>query len=212
MNKMDKERVAEAVLSEIKPNIVLGMGTGSTVDSLIEKLPGISLPSQIVSSSKRTTQGLKSVGIETVSLQDVSKIDVYIDGADEVNENKVAIKGRGGAHTLEKILAVNASLFVGIVTEEKYTNLLRAPIPVEVLPEARSYVAKQLLAFGEPKLREEKTDRGNDILDLLQWKYQDLDMLEEKIKIIPGVIETGLFSKRRFDKVYIAKPQTIEII
>jgi ribose 5-phosphate isomerase A len=208
-----KERLAQAVLKEIKPDMILGIGTGSTVDCLIDILPSIQLPSKIVSSSERTTQRLKSVGIESISLNESGSIDLYIDGADQVNEHLIAIKGKGGALTLEKILATHAKRFIALITEDKWVRLFTEPIPIEVMKEARSSVARLLVAMGgDPQLRSEKTEHGNPILDTYHLPYEDASILEEKIKLIPGVIESGLFSKRRFDKVYIAKEDLIDIV
>lgn len=209
----DKERLAKAVLQEITPNMRLGIGTGSTVDCLIEILPSIEYPKVIVSSSERSTQKLKEKGIEPVSLNESGPLDLYIDGADQVNHQLVAIKGRGGAMTLEKILAMSSRVFIGLITEDKWVDLLQAPLPIEVMKEARSSVARTLVAMGgEPRLRDQKTEHGHDILDTHHFSYEDTFLLEEKIKLIPGVIESGLFSKRRFDKIYIAKTDTVDII
>lgn len=208
-----KERLAQAVLKEINSNMVLGIGTGSTVDCLIDILPSIKYPSKIVSSSDRTTQRLKNIGIEVISLNESGAIDLYIDGADQINEHLIAIKGKGGALTLEKILATHAKKFIGLITVDKWVRLLNEPIPIEVMKEARSAVARLLVAMGgDPQLRLEKTEHGNPILDTYHLPCKDLNILEEKIKLIPGVIESGLFSKRRFDKVYIAKEDFIDIV
>jgi|AntRauTorckE5430_2_1112549.scaffolds.fasta_scaffold00200_14 ribose 5-phosphate isomerase A len=207
----NKECLAKAVLSEIHQNMVLGIGTGSTVDCLIDLLPSISLPSKIVSSSVRSTNRLKALGIEPISLNEAGPIDLYIDGADQVNASGVAIKGLGGAMTLEKILATASSQFIAIITEDKWGKLT-LPVPIEVMPEARSTVARVLVSMGGvPILRLEKTEHGNVILDTL-FTFMNTLQLEEEIKLIPGVIESGLFSKRQFDKVYIAKSKNIDII
>lgn len=206
-----KERVAKAVLSEIQPDMIVGIGTGSTVDCLIDLLSKDSCHT-IVSSSSRTTDRLKSRGIEPVLLNQVSHLDIYIDGADQVNPYKVAIKGRGGALTLEKIMAISAKQFIGIVTEEKRVTVLSDPLPVEILHIARSSVVRQLVSMGiHCELRSGRTDNDQIIIDTFQWDYKDTDALELLINGIPGVVDSGLFSKRRFDRVYIEKSGFVEV-
>lgn len=208
-----KKRLSEAVIKEIDQDMILGIGTGSTVDCLIDLLPSISLPRKIVSSSARTTKRLREKGIEVTSLNAAGPLDLYIDGADQVDQYLIAIKGKGGALTLEKILASQSRKFIGIITEDKWVKNFSEPLPVEIMPEARSSVARILVGMGgSPELRDGATEHGNVILDVHHLNYENPVELEEKIKLIPGVVESGLFSKRRFDKVYIAKLESIEVI
>ena len=203
MNK--KEAVAKAALSEIQPDTVLGIGTGTTVDCLIDLLPTIECPSWVVSSSERSTKRLSALGIEVRSLNDVGPLDVYIDGADQVLPSFVSLKGKGGAHTLEKLLASNSKLFVGMVTEEKMVSLITDPIPIEVLPQARSSVSRVLTAMGAtPVYREGYTDNQNIILDVHHLNLTDPEQLERELRLITGVVDVGIFAVNRFDKLYIA--------
>lgn len=212
MKTTAKQRVAEACLQEIRSGIVLGVGTGTTVDCLIDLLPSAPKPRQIVSSSARTTKRLQERGFEVVSYNNCDPLDLYIDGADQVIESKIAIKGKGGAHTMEKILASGAERFVGIITKDKWVRAFSCPVPVEVMPEARSAVAREMLALGgEPSLREGRTEHGNIILDVYHLDMK-VEGLEGKIKQIPGVIESGLFSNSRFDKVYIDMAGQIKVV
>ena len=203
MNK--KEEVAKAALNEIQPDTVLGIGTGTTVDCLIDLLPTIECPRWVVSSSERSTKRLSALGIEVRSLNDVGPLDVYIDGADQVLPSFVSLKGKGGAHTLEKLLASNSKLFVGMVTEEKMVSLITDPIPIEVLPQARSSVSRVLTAMGAtPVYREGYTDNQNIILDVHHLNLTDPEQLERELRLITGVVDVGIFAVNRFDKLYIA--------
>jgi ribose 5-phosphate isomerase A len=207
-----KQMVAQAALQEISPQQVLGIGTGSTVDCLIALLPTIQCPKQVVSSSDRTTEQLLQLGIEVCSLNDAGPLDLYIDGADQVLDTMVAIKGRGGAHTVEKILATHADQFVGMISEDKQVSVLTAPIPVEVIEQARSSVAREIVAMGgEPRYRKGKTDHGHVILDVYNLDLTDPERLETQLQLLYGVVEVGLFAKRRFDKLYIAG-DSVEIV
>lgn len=207
-----KQMVAQAALQEISPQKVIGIGTGSTVDCLIELLPTIECPKWVVSSSDRTTKKLLQIGIEVWSLNDAGPLDLYIDGADQVLDSMVAIKGRGGAHTLEKVLATNAEKFVGMISVDKQVTALTAPIPIEVLEQARSSVAREIVAIGgEPRYREGNTDLGHVILDVYNLDLTDPEQVETQLRLICGVIEVGLFAKRRFDKLYIAD-NVVEVI
>ncbi|MCP8352150.1 ribose 5-phosphate isomerase A [Candidatus Synchoanobacter obligatus] len=202
MNK--KQRVAEAALEVIKPDLKIGIGTGSTVDCLIALLPTIACPKFFVSSSLRTTEQLEGLGFEVRSLNDVGPLDVYIDGVDQVLPSYIALKGKGGAHTLEKVLATEAKKFVGMLTDDKQVNIFNEAIPVEVLPEARSAVSRRIVVMGGvPIYRQGKTDLGNDIIDVQGFEMTDPEALEEALLQLCGVVEVGIFAKRRFDQLYI---------
>lgn len=200
-----KQKVAQAALSEIHPSLVIGMGTGSTVECLIDLLPTIDHPTVMVSSSVRTTKRLQALGIEVQSLNDVGQLDLYIDGADQVLASRVSIKGKGGAHTLEKVLATAANKFVGMISDDKMVPLLTEAIPVEVLEPARSAVSRHIVLLGgTPVYRQGVTDSGNSIIDVYGLDLTDPEQLEQQLKMIVGVVEVGVFALRRFDKVYIA--------
>lgn len=211
-----KQRVAEAASHEIlqlRKDIVLGVGTGSTIDCLIDMLSG-ELPYKIVSSSKRTSEKLASKGIKTVDFNRVDCIDVYIDGADQILNSGESIKGMGGAHALEKILAYSAKTFIGIISDDKFVESLSVPIPVETLPEARSSVARALVRLGGiPNLRESMlSDRGFPIIDVYYKSIDALQELEDQIVQIPGVLESGLFGRRVFDKIFVGNQSSVEIV
>ena len=205
-----KQKAALMALDFVEVGCVLGVGTGSTVNYFIDELPKLRGKIEAcVSSSKATTERLKALKLPVVDLNSVPYLDVYVDGADEVDPYKNLIKGGGGALTFEKILATAAKNFVCIIDELKCVERLgRFPLPVEVLPLARSMVARQLVkSFGVmPILREGfVTDSGNVILDLHR-KFWDHPLEEEiAMKGLTGVIEVGLFSKRKPDHLLIGR-------
>jgi ribose 5-phosphate isomerase A len=202
-----KIRVAAAALDYIKGVSVLGVGTGSTVNHFIDLLA--SRKGEIegaVSSSAMTSERLKRIGIPVLDLNSVGPLDVYVDGADEVNAHKQMIKGGGGALTREKIVAAASRKFVCIVDESKYVDVLgRFPLPVEVIPMARSYVARQLVKLGgQPVLRENfVTDNGNLILDVHNLSILNPPELERQINDIAGVVANGIFALRPADIVLL---------
>ena len=177
-----KQAAARAALNYIEDDMILGVGTGSTVNCLIELLPQLKLAGA-VASSQVTEDKLRALGIEIVDLNFAGTLDVYIDGADEVNEHLQLIKGGGGALTREKIVAAASNQFIWMVDESKSVEILgRAfPVPIEVLPQARSYVARQLAKLGgEPVYREDfVTDYGNVILDTY-----DLDASKTRAHVV----------------------------
>lgn len=207
MNEL-KQRAAQAALSYIEDDIILGVGTGSTVNYFIDALkPYKSRIDAAVASSKATEQLLREAGIPVIDLNAAKDVALYIDGADEVNARKEMIKGGGGALTREKIIATVAKQFFCIVDESKVVNHLGTfPIAVEVLPMARSHVARALVKLGgDPEYREGfVTDNGNVILDVYQLDTTNVIALEEAMKGIVGVVESGLFAKRIADKVIVA--------
>jgi ribose 5-phosphate isomerase A len=207
-----KQNVAEAALAHIPKGGVIGVGTGSTVNFLIDLLPQLKLAGA-VASSKATEQRLKAVGIEVVELNQVSSLDVYVDGADEVDRHLHMIKGGGGALTREKIVASVAKRFICIADESKWVEQLgRAfPLPIEVIPMARSAVARQLVSLGgAPAYRQGfVTDNGNLILDVYNLNILNAIALEQTLNNIAGVVCHGLFASQGADLVLLAGPQGV---
>lgn len=203
-----KIMAAQAALRYVEDDMIIGVGTGSTVNFFIEELEKIKHRiDACVSSSKATEALLRAKGIPVVDLNSVADLPIYIDGADEVTEHGDMIKGGGGALTREKIVASVAKQFICIVDESKLVKHLGAfPIAVEVIPMARSYVARQLVKLGgDPEYREGfVTDNGNIILDLYHLEINSPMALEDSINTIPGVVENGLFAKRTANKVLVA--------
>ncbi|MEL6302158.1 MAG: ribose-5-phosphate isomerase RpiA [Pseudomonadota bacterium] len=181
----------------------LGVGTGSTVNELIPLLPQYrDRISAVVSSSDATTTLLESVGFEVMTLNDVGSLDLYIDGADEVTKHLSLLKGGGGALTREKILAAAARRFVCIADESKLVGMLGTfPLPIEVIPMARSYVSRQIIKMrGQPFLREGfVTDNGNEIIDVHNLSIVNPKEMEARLNQIPGVVTVGIFAHRGAD-------------
>ncbi|RPG42214.1 MAG: ribose-5-phosphate isomerase RpiA [Gammaproteobacteria bacterium TMED236] len=197
----------------IKPKInidsIIGVGTGSTVNYFIEELAKIKhIFKGTVSSSEASTQLLEKSGIEVFELNDVNEILVYVDGADEVDASQNLIKGGGGAHTREKIVASASNEFVCIIDESKLVSVLgKFPLPVEVMIKSRSYVAREIVKIGgTPELRKGfLTDQGNQILDVKDLKIENPLELEQKINLIPGVLDNGVFANCKPQKVIVGK-------
>jgi ribose 5-phosphate isomerase A len=204
-----KRRVAEAAAQLIEPDTTIGVGTGSTVNLFIDAL--VRLKRRVagaVSSSNATTERLRAAGIRVLELNDTGDLEIYVDGADEATAHRQLVKGGGGALTREKIIAAAARRFVCIVDESKVVDVLgRFPLPVEVIPMARSYVARQLVkAGGQPVLRDGfVTDNGNQILDVRGLKIVEPVALETKLNQIPGVVTVGLFAARPADVVLVGE-------
>jgi ribose 5-phosphate isomerase A len=197
----------------IKPKIdfnsVIGVGTGSTVNYFIEELAKIKhLFKGAVSSSEASTKLLENYGIEVFELNDVDEIIVYVDGADEVDPSHNLIKGGGGAHTREKIVASASNEFVCIVDESKLVKVLgNFPLPIEVMVKSRSYVAREIVKLGGvPELRQNFfTDQDNQILDVTNLKMDDPLTLEKNINLIAGVLDNGIFAKCKPQKVIVGR-------
>ena len=184
--------------NKLYPETILGIGTGSTVNFFIEELKNLKNNfAGAVSSSEASSRLLSENGIEVFNLNDVSEIAFYIDGADEVSPNYELIKGGGGAHTREKIVASASNEFICIVDDSKMVSKLGAfPLPVEVIPESRSLVARKILSLGGiPTYRAGFfTDQGNQILDVTEIDISNPDALEALINNIPGVVDNGIFA------------------
>ena len=202
-----KKAAAWAALEFVNENTIVGVGTGSTVNHFIDALDTVKdTITGAVSSSEASTEKLKALGIEVFELNDVSSLDVYVDGTDEINPHNEMIKGGGAALTREKIVSAVAKQFVCIVDESKEVTTLGAfPLPVEVIPMARSYVARELVKLGgDPVYREGVvTDNGNVILDVHNLDISNAKELELTINQIVGVVTNGLFAHRGADKVII---------
>lgn len=210
-----KQAAAQAALQYIEDDMILGVGTGSTVNCLIELLPKFRLKGA-VASSQVTEDKLKALGIDVVDLNFAGTLDVYIDGADEVNAHLQLIKGGGGALTREKIVAAASNKFICMVDESKTVEILgRAfPVPIEVLPQARSYVARQLAQMGgEPVYREDfVTDYGNVILDTYDLDVSEPIALEAKLNNIVGVVCNGIFAANQADVLLKASSSGVETL
>lgn len=208
MDLFDKKRnVAVASLEFIEPGTVLGVGTGSTVNYLIELLPTVrDRIDTVVSSSRASTELLAKHGFEVSTLNEVGDIDLYIDGADEANKRLQLIKGGGGALTREKVLAGAARRFVCIVDDSKVVGMLGTfPLPVEVLPMAQEFVARKLLKLrAQPVWREGfVTDNGNHILDVHDLSISNPIEMETRLNQIPGILTVGIFANRAADVLLI---------
>ncbi len=211
-----KQAVARAALEHVVPGTIIGIGTGSTANFFIDALA--EMKDQIkgtVASSEASAERLRGHGIKVLDLNEVDHISVYVDGADETNRQRHLIKGGGGALTREKIVAAVADKFVCIVDETKVVDKMGAfPLPVEVIPMSRAYVARELAKLGgEPVHREGfVTDNGCDILDIrgLQLEESEVVALEEKLNHITGVVTNGLFAMRPADLVLVGTPEGVE--
>lgn len=202
-----KRAAAEAALKYLQPGEIFGVGTGSTVnffiDALAQRKGDIS---GVVSSSNASTERLKKADINVVDLNSAGTLSIYVDGADEATQNLHLIKGGGGALTREKIVAAASRKFVCIVDESKLVPVLgKFPLPVEVIPMARSYVAREMVKLGgSPALRQNfTTDNGNVILDVWGLTITDAVQLEHQINQIAGVVTVGLFAQRPADVLLI---------
>jgi len=202
-----KQRAAEAALEFVADGEVIGVGTGSTVNFFIDALaPLKGRIAGAVSSSEASTRRLRTHGIEVLDLNATGELGVYVDGADEATRALELIKGGGGALTREKIIAAASRRFVCIVDEQKVVERLgRFPLPVEVIPMARSLVARELARLGgEPVLREGfVTDNGNQILDVRGLDIADPAALETAINQVAGVVTVGLFARRPADVLLV---------
>jgi len=212
----NKRQAAAEALSFIKEGMALGVGTGSTVDIFIELLaPLANKLGAVVSSSERSTRKLAAAGIRTVELNSTGDLDLYVDGADEATKHRHLIKGGGGALTREKIVAAASRRFLCIIDDTKLVATLgRFPLPVEVIPMAQSYVARQMVkAGGQPIWRQDfVTDNGNHIIDVHNLKIVNPIELETRFNQIAGVVTVGIFANRPADILLIGSAAGVKTI
>lgn len=208
-----KQAAARAALKHLPKGGILGVGTGSTVNFLIDLLPELQLEAA-VASSEATAQRLKKLGIEVVDMNSVGGLDAYVDGADEIDRHLHMIKGGGAALTREKIVASIARKFVCIVDDSKWVGQLGHdfPLPVEVIPMARSAVARKIVSLGgDPAYREGVvTDNGNVILDVHNLNILNALEIEKTLNNIPGVVCNGIFAINKADIAIVATNDGIE--
>jgi len=208
-NEAGKQAAARAALNYIREDMVIGVGSGSTVHYFIDALKDVkSRIEAAVASSAETARRLQALSIPVIDLNAAGEIPLYVDGADEVNDSRQMIKGGGGALTREKIIATAAKKVICIVDDSKVVDLLgQFPVAVEVIPMARSMVARQIVLLGgDPVYREGfVTDNGNMILDVYNMKLLEPRVMEEKLKALTGVVDCGIFAKRVADVVLIGE-------
>ena len=201
------KKAIDHIRHKITTDTILGIGTGSTVNFFIDQLSEFKNHFRgAVSSSDRSSELLKKAGIEVFNLNDIFEIDFYIDGADEVDLNNFLIKGGGGAHTREKIVASASKKFICIVDKSKLVKKLgNFPLPVEVIPESRSLVARKIISMGGTPLYRKNfiTSQSNHILDVSNIEIDNPENLEKNLNNIPGVIDNGIFGKNKPDLVLI---------
>jgi ribose 5-phosphate isomerase A len=209
MDSWDKKRAAaHAALELLQPGTRLGVGTGATVNALIDELPAYrGKLAAIVASSTATEARLRKVGLDVSELNTTGDLDLYIDSADEANKNFHLIKGGGGALTREKVLAAASKRFVCIIDDSKWVAVLgKFPLPIEVIPMAQAFVARQLVRLrGQPVWRQGfVTDNGNHIIDVRNLSIINPPELETRLTLIPGVVTVGIFAQHAPDVILIA--------
>jgi len=211
-----KQAVAREAIKHVVEDAVIGVGTGSTANFFIDGLAKMkNRIAGAVASSERSAVRLKGHGIRVLDLNSVNELPVYIDGADEITEHLAMIKGGGGALTREKIVAAVAKKFVCIADESKLVPVLgKFPLPVEVIPMARAYVARQMVKLGgQPKLREGfATDNGNIVLDVWGLSILNPVELETAVNNITGVVTNGLFARRGADLLLLGTKTGVRTI
>ena len=218
MNQLEmKKLAAQAALQYVKADTIVGVGSGSTVNCFIEALGTIKDKIQgAVVASKASEELLRKQGIEVFNANDVSSLDIYVDGADEINPQKMMIKGGGAALTREKIVAALAKKFICIVDTSKQVDVLGTtfPLPVEVIPMARSQVGRKLVSLGgAPEYREGVvTDNGNVILDVHNFAILNPVEMEKELNNVAGVVTNGIFALRGADIVIVGTPEGAKVI
>ena len=217
MNQDEMKKAAGwAALAYVEKGTIVGVGTGSTVNHFIDALGSIKADIEgAVSSSEASTAKLEALGIPVFDLNSVDELGVYVDGADEINHQQHMIKGGGAALTREKIIAAVAKQFVCIADQSKRVEVLgEFPLPVEVIPMARSHVAREIVKLGgDPVYREGVvTDNGNVILDVYNLQITDPRLLETQLNAIVGVVTNGLFAERGADTLLLATPDGVKTI
>jgi len=209
-----KQMVARAALEFIKPGTALGVGTGSTANFFIDELgPFQDRLTAVVASSRATEARLRARGFTVQELDQVGDLDLYVDGADEANKHFHLIKGGGGALTREKVVAAASRKFVCIIDDSKWVATLgKFPLPVEVIPMARSFVARQFVKLrGQPVWRQDfTTDNGNQILDVHHLQITNPAELETRLNQIPGIVTVGLFANRPADVILMADGASVK--
>ena len=214
MNQDEKKAAVAFAATEFVTGGVIGVGTGSTVNHFIDALAEVrGRIDGAVSSSEASTERLRNIGIPVLELNDVGPLDLYVDGADEANRHLQLVKGGGGALTREKIVAAASERFVCIIDDSNQGEVLgKFPVPVEVIPMARSHVARRLVALGgQPVWRADfVTDNGNDILDVSGLDVVGAAALESRINDIAGVVTVGIFARRPADVLLIADDKGVE--
>ena len=203
------KQAVKLIEKKITSETIIGIGTGSTVNFFIDELKKYkNLFKGAVSSSNASTKLLNDSGIQTYNLNEVLEIEFYIDGADEVSKDNYLIKGGGGAHTREKIVASAANYFICIVDSSKLVNQLGAfPLPIEVIPESRSLVSRKIVSMGGIPLYRSGflTDQGNEIIDVKNLDISDPMNLEMELNNIPGVVENGIFAVNKPSEILVGK-------
>lgn len=211
-----KQHAAKAAMVYVKPGMIVGVGTGSTVNYFIDALASMKHEIEgAVSSSEASTQRLKQHGIPVYDLNGVNRVEIYVDGADEINAQLHMIKGGGGALTREKIVAAVAKQFICIADSSKLVNVLgEFPLPIEVIPMARSYVAREMVKLGgDPVYREDfVTDNGNVILDIYNLHIENAVDLEHKINQFTGLVTSGLFAARGANIALLSDGEQLETL
>ena len=211
-----KKAAAQAALEYVEPGMIVGIGTGSTANHFIDLLA--SMKGKIdgtVASSIASEERLKSHGIPVMDLNNAGQLSIYVDGADESDHHLNLIKGGGGALTREKIVAAASDKFVCIADETKLVDILgKFPLPVEVIPMARSYIAREIIKLGgNPELREGfTTDNGNVILDVHGMEIMQPVKMETAFNQLPGVVTVGLFAARPADVLILGTPNGAKVI
>ena len=202
------KQAIDNIEKKLTQNMLLGIGTGSTVNYFIDELSKFKHHFRgAVSSSEESTKILRDKGIDVYSLNDVNELEFYVDGADEVSKDNALIKGGGGAHTREKIVASASREFICIVDQSKMVaELGDFPLPIEVIPESRSLVARKIVSLGGTPIYRNGflTDQGNHILDAKNMDISDPKTLENHINNIPGVVENGIFAFNKPSIVFVS--------
>lgn len=211
-----KRAVAQAAIAHVPADCIVGVGTGSTANFFIDELAKIKHKLRgAVASSEASAKRLQGHGIEVVSLNDAGELPVYVDGADEITRHLHMVKGGGGALTREKIVAAASKKFVCVCDASKLVDVLgKFPLPIEVIPMARSYIAREVVKLGgHPKLREGfTTDNGNIILDVHGLQILNPVELETALNHLPGVVTNGLFARRGADVLLLGTPDGVKTI
>ncbi|MFA6013995.1 MAG: ribose-5-phosphate isomerase RpiA [Gallionellaceae bacterium] len=211
-----KRAVAQAAIAYVPADCIVGVGTGSTANFFIDELAKIKHKIKgAVASSEASAKRLQGHGIDVISLNEAGELPVYVDGADEITRHLHMVKGGGGALTREKIVAAASKKFICVCDASKLVNVLGTfPLPIEVIPMARSYIAREVVKLGgHPKLREGfTTDNGNIILDVHGMQILNPIELETALNHLPGVVTNGLFARRSADVLLLGTPDGVQTI